>query len=138
MERQVREVERKKAADAVAKAVDEAPEQDATFATPAGTETPAMVADGTVGFLGSAGDATGSTSADAHGMGARQCADDTRATEGTAELVVTPVAESVPRSCTAEVNEAMSETISESVSENVKGDASAPISVDVPHDQQPA
>ncbi len=36
MERQVREVERKKAADAAAKAVNEAPVQAATFATPAG------------------------------------------------------------------------------------------------------
>ena len=41
MERQVREVERKKAADVAAKAASEAPVQAATFATPAGVETPA-------------------------------------------------------------------------------------------------
>ena len=57
MERQVREVERKKAADAAAKAANEAPVQAATFATPAGVETPATEASSD--SSGGAGNATG-------------------------------------------------------------------------------
>jgi TatA/E family protein of Tat protein translocase len=85
MERQVREVERKKAADVAAKAANEAPVQAATFATPAGVETPAA----------EAGELAGAAAADAFGEPI-----DARVTEGTAELVVMPVAESVARNST--------------------------------------
>jgi len=120
MERQVREVERKKAADAAAKAADEAPVQAAT-------------------------------AADAFGEPI-----DARVTEGTAELVVTPVAEAVARSAegwtetaTEGTNGAVAER--ESAGTNVNGDDSNTsteeeaaetkphvVSIDVPHDQQPA
>lgn len=118
LERQAREVERKKAADAAAKAADAAPVQNATFATPAGTETPEAAAaidgqmagaaggfaqEGDVGFTGNAvtGDSVASSTtselfkdvdADAFGE-----AIDARVTEGSRELVVTPVAEAVAR-----------------------------------------
>ena len=95
MERQVREVERKKAADAAAKAADEAPVQAATFATPAGVETPA--AEASSDPSGGAGNGEWRCGGGAY----RGCfwePIDARVTEGTAELVVTPVAESVARS----------------------------------------
>jgi TatA/E family protein of Tat protein translocase len=118
LERQAREVERKKTADAAAKAAEAAPVQAATFATPAGTETPEAAAaadgqmagaatgfarDGDVRFTGNT--VTGNTvsgntaselfkdvDADAFGE-----AIDARVTEGSKELVVTPVAEAVAR-----------------------------------------
>jgi hypothetical protein len=113
LERQVREVERKKAADAAAKAAEAAPVQDATFATPAGTETPEAAAaadgqmagaatgfaqEGDVGFTGNT--VTGNTTSelfkdvDADAFGE---AIDARVSEGSKELVVTPVAEAVAR-----------------------------------------
>ena len=70
LERQAREVERKKAADAAAKAANEAPVQEATFATPAGTETPVLEEE-TGGGLAASGAA------------------DVRTTEASAELIVT-------------------------------------------------
>jgi TatA/E family protein of Tat protein translocase len=118
LERQAREVERKKTADAAAKAAEAAPVQDATFATPAGTETPEAAAaadgqmagaatgfaqEGDVGFTGNAitGDAVSGNTAselfknvDADAFGE---AIDARVTEGSRELVVTPVAEAVAR-----------------------------------------
>jgi TatA/E family protein of Tat protein translocase len=157
MERQVREVERKKAADAAAKAADEAPVQAATFATPAGVETPVAEPGelwvGGVGAPGSGEPAAGA-SADAFGEPI-----DARVTEGTAELVVTPVAESVARSSsgstgptTEGANGAVAEA--EGVNGNVSGGGSKTaagtiadvgaetkghvVSIDVPHDQQPA
>jgi len=149
MERQVREVERKKAADAAAKAADEAPVQAATFATPAGVETPASGA----GEFWVGG---GGASADAFGEPI-----EARVTEGTAELVVTPVAESVARSSTSfteTTTEAANGAPSEAANVNVNGDGAKPasgtgaatnaqngvetkgqvVSIDVPHDQQPA
>jgi TatA/E family protein of Tat protein translocase len=97
MERQVREVERKKAADAAAKAANEEPVQVATFATPAGVETPTAEAssdssggDASAGVA--SGDSAAGTAADAFGEPI-----DARVTEGAAELVVTPVAEAVAR-----------------------------------------
>jgi len=138
MERQVRDVERKKAADAAAKAADEAPVQAATLATPAGVETPAS------------GDGAAAVSADAFGEPI-----DARVTEGAADLVVTPVAESVARSSvgliettTEGANGAAAEA--EAVNTNVNGGGSKAaagttaetkgpvVSIDVPHDQQPA
>jgi TatA/E family protein of Tat protein translocase len=156
MERQVREVERKKAADAAAKAANEAPVQAATFATPAGTETPAtepgeLWVGGGGASTTSAGDATpASQVADAFGEPI-----DARVTEGTAELVVTPVAESVARTSAGstettiegangaaaqtegvntDVSGGGSKTARETIAET-KGHA---VSIDVPHDQQPA
>jgi TatA/E family protein of Tat protein translocase len=162
MERQVREVERKKTADAAAKAANEAPVQAATFATPAGVETPASVA----GEFWVGGGA--STTAASEGVPASLVADafgepiDARVTEGTAELVVTPVAESVARSSagfTETTTEGANGAASQAVNANVNGsgdgskttamvgETSAETSVeskghvvgiDVPHDQQPA
>ena len=140
MERQVREVERKKAADAAAKAANEEPMQAATFATPAGVETPAAEA---------AGDAFGEPI-------------DARVTEGAAELVVTPVAEVVARTSagsgpaqtvTEGTNSNAAVAEAESANTNVNGSGSKAIEtgaettgettghvvgIDVPHDQQPA
>jgi TatA/E family protein of Tat protein translocase len=155
MERQVREVERKKAADAAAKAADEAPVQAATFATAAGVETTAATEPGElwVGGAGSSGAGSGSAegaSADAFGepIGAR-------VTEGTVELVVAPVAESVARTSAGSVEiatEGANGVVAkaEGVNANVSGGGSKTasetiaetkghvVSIDVPHDQQPA
>jgi TatA/E family protein of Tat protein translocase len=152
MERQVREVERKKAADAAAKAANEAPVQAATFATPGGTETPATEPGelwiGGPGASGS-GSAAGA-SADAFGEPI-----DARVTEGTTELVVTRVVESVARSSTGSTETATegangSAVQTESVNTDVSGGGSKTaaeaiaepkghvVSIDVPHDQQPA
>ena len=163
LERQAREVERKKAAEAAAKAADEAPVQAATFATPAGTETPAIEEGAPV-----SGEASGGTSgfgeveavnlatADAFGEPI-----DARVTEGTAELVVTPVAEAVARTGsldfeghtneTGETSEARGAgagaTEADGASNNgdgnpsngnVKRDESEVSGADLPHDQQPA
>jgi TatA/E family protein of Tat protein translocase len=164
MERQVREVERKKAADAAAKAANDAPVQAATFATPAGVETPVteVGSDSSVGASNvsaepwpgvSAGDA-----ADAFGAPI-----DARVTEGTAELVVTPVAESVARtsaglaegangdSAKADVvttnangdgSKMAGETVSGTIPEKgvaTTAETTGPVvGTDLPHDQQPA
>jgi len=161
MERQVREVERKKAAGVAAKAANEVPVQAVTFATPAGTETPATEpGEFWVGGTGSSGSGSAAgDSADAFGEPI-----EARVTEGTAELVVTPVAESVARSpvestetATAGANGA-AEAASEGVNMNGGGSGSktaaattaeidaattaetkgGAVSIDVPHDQQPA
>jgi len=154
MERQVREVERKKAADAATKAANEAPVQAATFATPAGVETTAAAEPGElwVGGAGSSGTGSGSaTGASADTFGEPI---DARLTEGTAELVVTPAAESVARSSVGSTetaiegaNEAAAPT--EGVNADVSGGSKTAVetiaetkghvvSIDVPHDQQPA
>ncbi len=148
LERQARDVERKKAAEAAATAANEAPVQAATFATPAGTETPAVVAEGDSELAGNtASEVFADASPDAFGD-----AIDARVTEGTAELVVKPSAESVARSSpdavdVAEVAEGKDQTLGpETVSETIAGAASernsentsAAIKIDVPHDQQPA
>ena len=152
MERQVREVERKKAADVAAKAANEAPVQAATFATPAEVETPAAQAssDSPGGAGNASGDGAAAVFADAFGEPI-----DARVTEGAAELVVTPVAESVARSSTESpetATEGANGTASkaETVNTNVNGDGSKTaagtsvetkgpvVSIDVPHDQQPA
>jgi sec-independent protein translocase protein TatA len=160
MERQVREVERKKAADAAAKAVNEAPVQAATFATPAGAETPAAEAGDLAANAAGGSGPGGAAAADAFGEPI-----DARVTEGTAELVVTPVAESVARSsegltetgtATEGANRTAAEALGSDTSVNGSGtkiaagssaatgvDTAAGIkgsvvSVDVPHDQQPA
>jgi sec-independent protein translocase protein TatA len=162
MERQVREVERKKAADAAAKSADEAPVQAATFATPAGVETPATATEASNvwvggGTSGSEGGSEAASGAEADAFGA---AIDARVTEGSADLVVTPVAESVARSSAglmetaaeganangaaaeaesgnANVNgsgsKASGETTSETTAE-IKGHV---VNIDVPHDQRP-
>jgi TatA/E family protein of Tat protein translocase len=155
MERQVREVERTKAADAAAKAANEAPVQAATLATPAGVETPASGA-GEFWVGGGAG-----TTAAGDAAPASQLADafgepiDARVTEGTAELVVTPVAESVARTSRGVTETAIegangSAGQTEGVNTNVNGSGSKPaaettaetkgrvVSIDAPHDQQPA
>lgn len=155
MERQVREVERKKAADAAAKAANEAPVQAATLATPAGVETQASGA-GEFWVGGGAG-----TTAVGDSAPASQVSDafgepiDARVTEGTAELVVTPVAESVARSSAGSTETGIvgangSATQTEGVDTNVIGSGSKTaaeataetkghvVSIDVPHDQQPA
>jgi TatA/E family protein of Tat protein translocase len=151
MERQVREVERKKAADAAAKAANEAPVQAATLATPAGAETPASGA----GQFWVGGGA--SPTATDHAAPASPVADafgepiDARVTEGTAELVVTPVAESVARSTagftettTEGANGAAAQTdgvdtdVSGGSSKTARETAGHVVSIDVPHDQQPA
>jgi TatA/E family protein of Tat protein translocase len=169
MERQVREVERKKAADVAAKAADESPVQAATFATPPGVETPREPGELWVGGAGSgSGDAAAEATADAFGAPI-----DARVTEGTAELVVRPVTESVARSSagstemgTESTNGAAAEA--DFANTNVNGGGSVPkiaavttpatnasagaeagagtisetknsvVSIDVPHDQQPA
>jgi TatA/E family protein of Tat protein translocase len=153
MERQVREVERKKAADAAAKAADEAPVQAATFATPAGVDTTAATEPGKlwVGGAGSSGSGSAAgASADAFGDPI-----DARVTEGTVELVVTPVAESVARTSAGSVEMATEGANgvvakAEGVNANVSGGGSKTasetiaetkghvVSIDVPHDQQPA
>jgi TatA/E family protein of Tat protein translocase len=158
MERQVREVERKKAADAAAKSANEAPVQAATFATPAGVETPVTeasnvwVGGGTVGS-----EAPRVAEADAFGA-----AIDARVTEGSADLVVTPVAESVARNSTgtsegategangaaaeaesgnANVNgsglKAAAGTTAETTSETTAEIKGHVVNIDVPHDQRP-
>jgi TatA/E family protein of Tat protein translocase len=155
MERQVREVERKKAADVAAKAADEAPVQAATLATPAGVETPAS---GPGEFW--VGGAEAGTPAPGDGVPSGPVADafgepiDARVTEGNAELVVTPVAESVARSSagvTSDMVEAeianangsgdgskLDQKVDEtSVEANVETKGHV-VSIDVPHDQQPA
>lgn len=128
LERQAREVERKKAADAAAKSANEAPVQEATLATPAGTETPMLEAEST------------------GGLPARESAD-TRTTEGSADLVVTPVAESVARLSPEQLVDANHETKSipetapettESIPQSSPKNPGSPINADLPHDQQPA
>jgi sec-independent protein translocase protein TatB len=103
LERQAREVERKKAADAAAQAADAAPVQAATLATVPGTETeaPAVAADGEVMFTAT------TTSAVFADVPADAFADliDARVTEGSKELVVTPVSEAVARGGGSEVVE---------------------------------
>jgi TatA/E family protein of Tat protein translocase len=152
MERQVREVERKKAADAAAKAANEAPVQAATLATPAGVETQAS---GTGEFWVGGGGASTTALGDAAATG--PVADafgepiDARVTEGNAELVVTPVAESVARSSasftettTEGANGAAAQTdgvdtdVSGGSSKTARETAGPVVSIDVPHDQQPA
>jgi TatA/E family protein of Tat protein translocase len=151
MERQVREVERKKAADAAAKAANEAPVQAATLATPAGADTPAAEpGELWVGGGGTSGSDSGSAagaSADAFGEPI-----DARVTEGTPELVVTPVAESVARSSTGSVEtategangsavaqiESVNTDVSGGGSNTARETAGHAVSIDVPHDQQPA
>jgi hypothetical protein len=167
MERQVREVERKKAADAAAKSANEAPVQAATFATPAGVETPAAEAGSD--SSGGAGSASGAAWP---GVSAGDAADafgepiDARVTEGTAELLVTPVAESVARSSAGLTERAtategangVGAAEAERTDTNVNGSGSTTaagtgaetngettaetkghvVSIDVPHDQQPA
>jgi len=153
MERQLREVERKKAADAAAKAANEAPVQAATFATPAGVETPTTEAssDSSGGAGLSSSSESSSASADAFGEPI-----DARVTEGTAELVVTPVAESVARSSAGSTETATegtngaAEAEIEGANTNVHGGGSKAaaetiaetkghvVGIDVPHDQQPA
>jgi TatA/E family protein of Tat protein translocase len=157
MERQVREVERKKAADAATKAADEAPVQAATFATPAGVETVAAEpGELWVGGAGasSSGEPAAGAFADAFGEPI-----DARVTEGTAELVVTPVAESVARSSAGsmetvaedangaaaqtggvntDVSGGGSKTASEAIAETAVETKGHVVSIDVPHDQQPA
>jgi sec-independent protein translocase protein TatB len=149
LERQAREVERKKAADVAAKAANDAPVQDATLATPPGTETPAIEADVVSSSTADeSADVRGSATADAFGepIDARVGA---RVTEGSADLVVTPVAESVPRSSATvqetpetDPNEVSSEAAPKNVngtgSEAVKSSTASSVRVDVPHDQQPA
>lgn len=132
LERQAREVERKKAADAAAEAANEAPVQEATFATPAGTETPVLEEE-TGGGLAASGSA------------------DTRTTEASAELTVTPVAESVARSSESagEITAANGDTLSKTIaipgyekdsggSENSLKNPDSSIDANLPHDQQPA
>ena len=75
---------------------------------------------------------------------------DARVTEGTAELVVTPVAESVARTgslnfeadanetSTTEADGALGNGDGNSSNGNAKRDESAASGVDLPHDQQPA
>jgi TatA/E family protein of Tat protein translocase len=162
MERQLREVERKKAADAAAKSADEAPVQAATFATPAGVETPVTEANNVwVGGGATTETSTGSV-ADAFGEPI-----DARVTEGSTDLVVTPVTESVARTSTGSTETATERangvaTEGESPDKNFNGsgsktaagtnagtvagttaDTSAEttgpvVSIDLPHDQQPA
>lgn len=154
MERQVREVERKKAADAAAQAANEAPVQAATFATPAGVETAVTEESNVWVGGGMASEASTGVAADAFGAPI-----DARVTEGSADLVVTPVAESVARNFVGAAegtNGAAADT--EAANTNVNGgdapttagstapnaDAtSAPsttpvVSIDVPHDQHSA
>ncbi len=163
LERQAREVERKKAAEAAANAANEAPVQAATFATAAGTETPAIEARDGAAVSGEARgsgevEAVNHATADAFGEPL-----DARVTEGTAELVVTPVAEAVARAGsldfeahankTSETSEARvpsggvgateadgasSNGDGSSSNANVKSDEGAASGVDLPHDQQPA
>jgi hypothetical protein len=159
MERQVREVERKKAADAAAKSADEAPVQAATFATPAGVETPATEASNVWvggGTAGSEGGSEALSGAEADAFGA---AIDARVTEGSAELVVTPVAEAVARNSagtsegategTNGVGAAESEVVNANANGSgskiaagtgaeTNGETKSPVvNIDVPHDQRP-
>lgn len=113
LERQAREVERKKSADAAAASAAAAPSQPATIGTAADIETSSP---------------DGEISAPV----------DTRATEA---MVITPVVEAVPRSATdiadgvvAEAGDARKEMPKEVPNEI----AAPPIATDVPHDQQPA
>jgi len=154
MERQVREVERKKTADAATRAANEAPVQAATFATPAGVETPVTETSSVWVGDGATSETSTGPVADAFGEPI-----DARVTEGSGDLVVTPVAESVARTST-ESREAATEgangaaTEAESPNTNVNGGGSrtaagasagtsaetngSVVSIDVPHDQQPA
>lgn len=123
LERQAREVERKKAADAAAKAAEAEPVQAATLATVAGTETPERAAaematgsaaaadaatgsgpvvgaDGEVAFAGATTQAVfADVDDDAFGN-----LIDARVTEGSKELVATPVAEAVARGAGGDVD----------------------------------
>jgi sec-independent protein translocase protein TatB len=129
LERQAREVERKKTADVAAKSANDAPVQEATFATPAGTETPM------------------SESNTASGLAAGESAD-TRTTEASADLVVTPIAESVARSsgdreqfpnANGEAStKSIPETAAEAIPANSPKNPDSSINADRPHDQQPA
>lgn len=126
LERQARDVERKKAADVAAKSANEAPVQEATFATPPGTETPILEAE----------TSTGSAASEPA---------DTRTTEGSTDLVVTPVAESVARSSAQEeVADANHEiksipvTVTDASAENSPKNPDSSINAELPHDQQPA
>jgi TatA/E family protein of Tat protein translocase len=155
LERQVREVERKKAADAAAQAANEEPVQAATLATPAGVQTPATEtsSESSGGAGNETGEAASGITADAFGAPI-----DARVTEGTAELVVTPVAESVARSSAGSTETAtegtnLVATEAEGTNRNVNGGGSkivagttaatttetkgSVVSFDVPHDQQP-
>ena len=145
MERQVREVERKMAADAAAKAANEAPVQAATFATPAGVDTTAATEPGELWVGG--GGAPGSGSGSAAGASADAFGEplDARVTEGTAELVVTPVAESVARSSVGSTETAIvvangsaAQTEDGSSSKTAAETQGQVVSIDAPHDQQPA
>jgi sec-independent protein translocase protein TatB len=82
IERQKMQEERKKAAEAAAAAAAAAPEQAATLATPAGTETP-IASEQVAGGADASGTSNGNAATG-----------DTRATEA---LVVTPAAETVAR-----------------------------------------
>jgi TatA/E family protein of Tat protein translocase len=156
LERQAREVERKKAAEAAAKAADEVPVQAATFATPAGTETPIEenVGRGDAGSV-VAGDGSASAPSEVESVN-HVTADpfgepiDARVTEGTAgELTVTPVTEAVARTGTLNFEDAKGTGATEADSPLVNGDGNsnngnvkrgetAASGVDLPHDQQPA
>lgn len=124
LERQAREVERKKAADVAAKSANDAPVQEATFATPAGTETPILESDTSTGLPGDSADS--------------------RATEGSADLVVTPVAESVARLSPEQLVDANHETkplpapVNETISQSSPKNPDSSINAGLPHDQQPA
>jgi TatA/E family protein of Tat protein translocase len=158
MERQVREVERKKAADAAEKSADEVPVQAATFATPAGVETPVTETNNV--WVGGGAMTETSTGAVADAFGEPI---DARVTEGSTDLVVTPVMESVARTSTglaegANGDSAKAEVVntdvnadgSKMVGEIASGTVSAEgagttaettgpvVSIDLPHDQQPA
>jgi sec-independent protein translocase protein TatB len=149
LERQAREVERKKAAEAAATAADEAPVQAATFATPAGTGTPAIEDGVTVASEASGiGEAEAVNHATADPFGETI---DARVTEGTAgELTVTPVAEAVARTGSlnfegdgkqtgaTEADGALGNGDGNSNNGNVKRGEGAASGVDLPHDQQPA
>jgi len=166
MERQVREVERKKAADVAAKSADEAPVQAATFARPAGVETPATEANNVWVGGGTSGSEGGSETASGAEADAFGAAIDARVTEGSADLVVTPVTEAVARSSTglaetatategansngesaeaesgnANVNGSGSkiaaETNAETVAETTSEIKGHVVNIDVPHDQRP-
>jgi hypothetical protein len=149
-------VERKKAADAATTAANEVPVQAATFATPAGVETPATVdlSGGVGGGLSASGDAAAAATADAFGEPI-----DARVTEGSADLVVTPVAEAVARNSagtsegategTNGVGAAESEVVNANANGSgskiaagtgaeTNGETKSPVvNIDVPHDQRP-
>jgi TatA/E family protein of Tat protein translocase len=160
LERQAREVERKKAAEAAAKAADAAPVQAATFATPAGAETPALEA--SVGGVDAGTTVSGDGLGSASGSGEVEAVNhatadafgepiDARVTEGTAgELTVTPVIEAVARTSgldfeagangagATEADGALVDGDRNSGNGNVKRGENAASGIDLPHDQQPA